>query len=204
MKIAKINKFNYLYIIWYITPLLILNLSIFAPLAAEETVVEEPVSLEQIVYTVKPGDSLNRIADNYKVLLSDLKAWNDITSEVYLHPGDALIVKHVEYEAREGLASWYGPNFHGRNMANTEVFDMHDIVVAHRTLPLGRMVRVTNLENGRSIIAPVLDRGPYVKDASGSYTREIDLSYGVAKELGTIERGVVRALVEPINEPLNL
>ena len=112
------------------------------------------------------------------------------------------MIKQVDYEPVEGLASWYGPNFHGKNMANGEVYNMHDIVVAHRTLPLGRKVVITNLENGRSIIAPVLDRGPYVKDSQGNYTREIDLSYAVAKELGTIKKGVVSTRIEPINEPL--
>jgi rare lipoprotein A (peptidoglycan hydrolase) len=198
-------KFSYLkplLTIILLTPLLTFNQGAF--FHQEESVSPEVAApeVEEIVYTVKSGDSLCKIADHYKVLLSDLVSWNNINANTRLHPGDTIIVKRVDYEAREGLASWYGPNFHGKHMANTEVYNMYDIVVAHRTLPLGREVKITNLENGRSIIAPVLDRGPYVKNANGEYTREIDLSYAVAQELGTIQKGVVRALIEPINEPL--
>ncbi|MCU0679210.1 MAG: septal ring lytic transglycosylase RlpA family protein [Planctomycetes bacterium] len=156
---------------------------------------------EQVVYTVEPGDSWAKVAVLYKVNLSDLKSWNrELTGKV-LCPGDKILVKRIEYPSVEGLASWYGPGFHGQNMANGQVYDMNDIVVAHRSLPLGRKVLITNLENGKSIIAPVLDRGPYVKNSRGEYTREIDLSYGVAKELDTIKKGVVLARVEPLEEP---
>jgi rare lipoprotein A len=159
---------------------------------------------KEVVYVVKSGDSLYRIADKYNVHLYQIREWNGLGNSSFLHPGDEIIVKHVEYDAYEGLASWYGPNFHGKNMANGEVYDMNKIIVAHRTLPLGTKVRVTNLDNGKSIIAPVLDRGPYVKDGQGNYTREIDLSYGVALALGTIQKGVVPARIEPMNEPLPL
>lgn len=156
----------------------------------------------EVVYTVKPGDSVAKIAYKYKVHRYQLRQWNDLTVENIISPGQQLVIKHVEYPAVDGLASWYGPGFHGQNMANGQVYDMHSIVVAHRTLPLGTKVKVTNLDNGRSIIAPVLDRGPYVKNSNGEYTREIDLSYGVALELGTIKKGVVLTKIEPINEPL--
>ncbi|MCK5062079.1 septal ring lytic transglycosylase RlpA family protein [Candidatus Parcubacteria bacterium] len=169
-------------------------------LEAVETLDE--VQPREIIYTVKGGDSIYRIAQKYKVHRYQIRLWNNLESGAYLHPGQELIIKQVDYEPVEGLASWYGPNFHGKNMANGEIYNMHDIVVAHRTLPLGRKVVITNLENGRSIIAPVLDRGPYVKDSQGNYTREIDLSYAVAKELGTIKKGVVSTRIEPINEPL--
>ena len=162
----------------------------------------DEVQPREIIYTVKGGDSIYRIAQKYKVHRYQIRLWNNLESGAYLHPGQELMIKQVDYEPVEGLASWYGPNFHGKNMANGEVYNMHDIVVAHRTLPLGRKVVITNLENGRSIIAPVLDRGPYVKDSQGNYTREIDLSYAVAKELGTIKKGVVSTRIEPINEPL--
>lgn len=166
------------------------------PVAAEAE--NEPSEME---YTVKKGDSLARIAVFYKVNLSDLRAWNLHLTNRVLQPGDIVKVKKMEYAATEGLASWYGPGFHGQAMANGQIYDMHEIVVAHRSLPLGRYVRVTNLENGRSIVAPVLDRGPYVKNGQGEYTREIDLSYAVALELGTVRKGVVLAKIEPIPEP---
>lgn len=159
---------------------------------------------QKIVYTVKPGDSLHRIANKYKVHVYQVRAWNDLGNTSLLRPGQKITIHQVDYEARDGLASWYGPGFHGQNMANTEVYNMYDIVVAHRTLPLGRKVKITNLDNGKSIIAPVLDRGPYVKNSQGEYTREIDLSYGVALALGTIKKGVVPARIEPLDEPLPL
>ena len=90
----------------------------------------------------------------------------------------------------EGIASWYGPDFHGRLTANGEVYDMHGISAAHTTMPLPSYARVTNLENGRSIIVRVNDRGPYVSD------RIIDLSIGTAKVLNFYGNGLARVRVE--------
>jgi rare lipoprotein A len=90
----------------------------------------------------------------------------------------------------EGMASWYGRDFHGRLTANGEVYDMHSISAAHTTLPLPSYVRVTNLDNHRSIIVRVNDRGPY------SRNRVIDLSIGTAKALDFYSRGVARVRVE--------
>jgi rare lipoprotein A len=90
----------------------------------------------------------------------------------------------------EGIASWYGPDFHGRLTANGEVYDMHSISAAHPTMPLPSYARVTNLENGRSIVVRVNDRGPYAKN------RVIDLSIGTAKALEFYGRGLARVRVE--------
>ena len=90
----------------------------------------------------------------------------------------------------EGIASWYGPDFHGRKTANGEVYDMNGISAAHPTMPMPSYARVTNLENGRSIIVRVNDRGPYATN------RIIDLSIGTAKALGTYGRGLARVRVE--------
>ena len=90
----------------------------------------------------------------------------------------------------EGIASWYGPDFHGRETANGEVYDMHGISAAHPTLPLPSYLRVTNLENGRSIIVRLNDRGPYAKN------RIIDLSIGTAKALDFYGKGLARVRVE--------
>jgi rare lipoprotein A len=90
----------------------------------------------------------------------------------------------------EGIASWYGQGFHGRRTANGEVYDMNAISAAHPTLPMPSYVRVTNLENGKSLIVRVNDRGPYAKD------RVIDLSTGAAKALGTYGQGLARVRVE--------
>src|SRR5690349_5120499 len=90
----------------------------------------------------------------------------------------------------EGIASWYGPDFHGRLTANGEVYDMHAISAAHTTMPLPSYARVTNLDNKRSIIVRVNDRGPYVRD------RIIDLSIGTAKALEFHGKGLARVRVE--------
>jgi len=94
-----------------------------------------------------------------------------------------------DYRA-EGLASWYGEDFHGRLTANGEVFDMHSISAAHPTLPIPCYVRVTNLRNGRSIVARVNDRGPYHRN------RLIDVSVRTAKLLDFHHRGLTRVRVE--------
>lgn len=77
-----------------------------------------------------------------------------------------------------GIASWYGPGFNGNLTANGEVYDMYAISAAHKTLPLGSVVRVTDLETGRWLVVRINDRGPFVKD------RIIDLSFGAARRLG--------------------
>jgi rare lipoprotein A len=96
----------------------------------------------------------------------------------------------VDLAYREtGIASWYGPGFHGRLTANGEIYNQDDLTAAHRTLPLTSMVRVTNLENGRSIILRVNDRGPF---KSG---RIIDLSRRAAELLGFIRKGTAKVEV---------
>jgi rare lipoprotein A len=88
-------------------------------------------------------------------------------------------------------ASWYGQEFANRPTASGERFDPYKLTCAHRTLPLGTRLRVTNLLNGRSVMVRINDRGPYVRP------RELDLSYGAARALGMIGRGVTRVRIEP-------
>lgn len=89
-----------------------------------------------------------------------------------------------------GIASWYGTKFHGKRTANGERYDMYAMSAAHKTLPLPTMVRVTNLDNGRSVVVRVNDRGPFVK------SRVIDLSYAAAKTLGYDDTGTASVRVE--------
>jgi rare lipoprotein A len=95
----------------------------------------------------------------------------------------------------QGVASWYGAPFHGRRTSSGDVYDMHDFTAAHKTLPLPSRVRVTNLDNGRSVIVTVNDRGPFVKD------RLIDLSYAAAKELGIVQSGTAPVEVAALDGP---
>ena len=94
-----------------------------------------------------------------------------------------------DYDER-GVASWYGPKFHGRLTANGELFDMNRLTAAHKTLPLPSLVRVTNLENGRSAVLRLNDRGPFAGD------RIIDLSRAAAETLGTRRQGLGQVRVE--------
>lgn len=90
----------------------------------------------------------------------------------------------------EGVASWYGPDFHGRLTANGEIYDMHAISAAHPTMPLPSYARVTNLDNHKSIIVRVNDRGPYARN------RVMDLSIGAAQALGFYGNGLANVRVE--------
>jgi len=100
-----------------------------------------------------------------------------------------------DYEYREeGAASWYGPGFHNKLTANGEIYDQNDMTAAHRTLPLPSMVRVTNLENGRSLVLRINDRGPFAKN------RIIDISKRGAELLGFANQGTARVRVEIMPE----
>lgn len=105
-------------------------------------------------------------------------------SNVWYYPAEDY--KYSE----EGIASWYGPNFHGKPTANGEVYDMHALTAAHPTLPIPSIVRVTNLENGRVIKLRINDRGPFKNN------RIIDVSRRGAQVLGFYTAGITRVRVE--------
>jgi rare lipoprotein A len=87
-------------------------------------------------------------------------------------------------------ASWYGPGFHGRRTANGERFDQDALTAAHKTLPFGTKVRVTNAANGKSVVVRINDRGPFVRG------REIDLSKGAARAVGMLGAGTAQVRIE--------
>jgi len=89
-----------------------------------------------------------------------------------------------------GIASWYGPDFHGKYTANGEVYDMNDLTAAHHTLPMPSLARVTNLDNGRSIVVRVNDRGPFAKG------RILDMSRRGAQLLGFEQAGTAKVRVQ--------
>jgi rare lipoprotein A len=117
------------------------------------------------------------------------------------HAGLQQAVARPETRAffrQTGVASWYGPGFHGKRTASGERFDQNDLTAAHRQLPLGAEVKVTNLENGRSITVAINDRGPYVGG------RVIDLSQAAAGRLGIVEDGLARVRIEATPRQLAL
>ncbi len=99
------------------------------------------------------------------------------------------VLKHSKGFEQIGIASWYGPNFHGRKTASGEIYNMYKMTAAHKTLPLGTYVKVINLENGKSAVVKINDRGPFVAG------RIIDLSYAAAKKLGIVGKGTAKVKI---------
>jgi rare lipoprotein A len=111
--------------------------------------------------------------------------------------GQPYSVNGATYVPREepgydvvGIASWYGRRYHGRRTASGEIFDMNSATAAHPTLPFGTRVQVTNLENGRSVVLKINDRGPFVR------RRIIDVSRRAAQALGFVQNGTARVRVQ--------
>lgn len=89
-------------------------------------------------------------------------------------------------------ASWYGPRFHGKQTANGEIYNQMALTAAHKSLPFGTVLKVTNIRNGKSAIIRINDRGPYIEG------RDLDLSKGTAQALGMMSRGVIKVTVKEI------
>ncbi|MEO5364074.1 MAG: septal ring lytic transglycosylase RlpA family protein [Magnetococcus sp. DMHC-8] len=132
------------------------------------------VSIPEPIHPAPPGHA--KVGKPYTV------------SGITYHPRESS-----EGYLEEGVASWYGKQFHHRRTANGELFDMNTISAAHTTLPLPVHVRVTNLKNDRWAIVRVNDRGPFVNN------RLLDLSWAAAQELGFAEQGTVRVRVEDLS-----
>ena len=94
-------------------------------------------------------------------------------------------VQALRYD-QVGIASWYGPGFHGKRTANGEIYDMYAMTAAHKTLPFNTIVKVVDLDTGRSVVVRINDRGPFIPG------RIIDLSFAAAQELGIVEKGIAR------------
>lgn len=101
-------------------------------------------------------------------------------------------------EVQTGIASWYGPPYHNRRGSNGEIYDMNGMTAAHLTLPLGTIVRVTNLKTGNSALVRITDRGPFVKG------RVIDLSLAAAKKVDVWRAGLAEVKIEVLKAPASL
>jgi len=113
--------------------------------------------------------------------LEETEPYLSVKRLIQLAEGSTVIV---------GKASWYGPGFHGRTTANGEIFDENALTAAHRELPFGTKVLITNLNNGKSTLVTINDRGPYIKG------RHIDLSRAAAREVEMIDAGVTDVTME--------
>ena len=143
-------------------------------------------------YTVKPGDTLWKIGmhlfqeDPYKIAKD-----NGIKNPDLIFAGQRLkIYKSQDKGPHEVVASWYGKEYHNRPTASGERFDMFRNSLAHKTLPLGTIVKLFNPENGRMAVGKINDRGPFIRG------RDIDLSYGLAEQLGLVQKGVGKLIME--------
>jgi|TARA_R110001583_G_scaffold178786_2_gene334862 rare lipoprotein A len=135
------------------------------------------------VHSVKRIGSQNQTATSPQIGAYKIGKPYEIAGQWYYPAAD--------YEYREtGIASWYGPKFHGKYTANGEIFDQNEVSAAHRTLPLPSIVRVTNLENGRSLKVRINDRGPFAR------SRIIDMSRKAAQLLGFEQKGTAKVVVE--------
>jgi rare lipoprotein A len=104
----------------------------------------------------------------------------------------------AERLSQTGVASWYGPGFHGKATASGETYNQNDFTAAHQTLPLGTRVRVTNLENGSATEVSINDRGPFAK------SRIIDLSYSAAQQINMVGPGTALVRVDVLDSPIKL
>ena len=155
---------------------------------SESSVMPKPVSMVEEVNCVKDVKTSDLSGSNFAAK-GNYKIGNP-----YLIDGVSYY-PHEDYSYSEvGIASWYGPNFHGGKTSNGEVFDETKFTAAHRTLPMPSLVKVTNLENGTSINVKVNDRGPYARD------RILDLSSAAADVLGVKQKGTARVKVEILPE----
>lgn len=138
-----------------------------------------------------------------KLLLTSLLMLSSVTTSVFAKDNNILAYKDrgVKYYPRYmkkgtvkyGKASWYGKPFHGRLTANGERYNMYSMTAAHRTYAMGTILKVTNLKNRRSVRVRVNDRGPFYS------SRMIDLSYGAARKLGIVKKGIGRIKLEVVS-----
>ncbi len=147
-----------------------------------------------ISYKVKEGDTLSALAEKkFNVPVEDIIKDNGLQNPSLLRAGQEIQIRLPNSEKRQVVtASWYGKNHQGKKMANGNAFDMNAATLAHRYLPFGTRVELENPGTGQMVKATVTDRGPFVAG------RDVDLSYGLAKKLSVVEKGVSKLLMRVI------
>lgn len=137
---------------------------------------------------IKTTDTAFQSSDNTQVFNSTTTYQARQNSVLQLNNTDEAtqqesLFPRIAHYIKQGVASWYGPRFHGKKTATGEIFDMYAMTAAHKTLPIPSYAQVTNLENNRSIVVRINDRGPFIGG------RELDLSYAAAKNLDMKQNG---------------
>lgn len=176
----------------------ILSLSLLAPLNADAASSPKSQSTTQSQAGKSSGKSVKSASKNKSEAKSGKKsvsAKKDSKAKSIADNDRALWQKRArESEIYTGKASWYGKDFHNKATASGLDYDMYTFTAAHRTLPLGTVVKVTDQHNGKSVMVCVTDRGPYVQG------RIIDLSYAAAQKLDIKNRGVCKVALEVISD----
>ena len=145
-------------------------------------------NLNSLSITERSGDKIRRQTIAAKIEIPEdepsvIEKLNNVASNT------------VRKFSQTGAASWYGRQFHGRKTASGETFDMNAMTAAHRSLPLNCYIRVTNKNNGKSVVVKVNDRGPFHGN------RVLDLSYGAAQQLGITNAGTAKVNIERVDGP---
>jgi rare lipoprotein A len=140
--------------------------------------------------TENPAEDALQATNRIRRLLGGADPLDEIVGLPVAEPVETATFSGVVQQVLNGMASWYGPGFHGNYSASGEVFDQNALTAAHPSLPFGTQVRVTNLDTGLSVVVRINDRGPY------AHGRIIDLSAGAAQVIGLISSGVAPVNVE--------
>ena len=152
--------------------------------------VEGSEPIDPLNLVVKPQESVTSPRPQMQATLSAAEVKQVAAPPAAEFPKPKLKVVPEVVKVITGEASWYGPGFYGNRTANGEVYKPGTMTAAHRTLPFGTKVRVTNLWNGRSAVIRINDRGPFV------YHRVIDLGHGAASDLGLTASGIAQVKLE--------
>ncbi len=138
----------------------------------------------------KPITRHHSIIEIGKRFFSDEKPDSIFSKDAASGQDQEGFIPRIARYIKKGIASWYGPGFHGRKTANGEIFDMYELTAAHKTLPIPSYAQVTNLKNNKSVVVRINDRGPYIGN------RVLDLSYAAAKKIGI--QGVGKVEIQAI------
>lgn len=161
----------------------------------QNSINEDLQNNEQSDYNINPNQKIEYTDTYYdQPIITNHYLGHYKIGKPYKIDGIKYYPKEYQKFSEEGVASWYGPKFHGKKTANGEIYNMNDMTASHRTLPMPVIAKVTNLENNKSVILRINDRGPFVKD------RIIDLSRAAAQELDFLNQGTARVKVELLQE----
>lgn len=195
MAATRLLAFN-----WIVAAAVTAAVTVLSPMAARATEsTDDPVSIREhaVAESTKAtsGGPEGAVSVAERETAAGLRAAGDTAGPVADRGKFAGSQSEKVVQQFTGLASWYGPGFHGRRTANGEKFDQNELTAAHKTLPFNTRVRVTSVTSGKSVIVTINDRGPYVRG------RMIDLSAAAAREIGLRARGVGKVKLEVLELP---